>query len=194
MPSGSWSHAAQHHRASNRPCSRSPTPFAASACRPRRSRSSRIVSGRWIEAEEATNPYYWAEQLRRRPVADGLADWRSITWSQAGRRTATTWPRRSGPCRRRGGVDSLLDASASCGSRRQSRLGGGARHDGGAARSRLPTYPFERPRYWIDPPDDEDPRARRRPSRSSSRGPADWLYSPGWKQTPATELVSRGRD
>ncbi|HEY6548043.1 MAG TPA: type I polyketide synthase [Vicinamibacteria bacterium] len=59
----------------------------------------------------------------------------------------------------------------------------GARVDAGSLnagqvrrRVSLPTYPFERERYWIDP----DPRAAQR-SASAKKDPADWFYVPTWK-------------
>jgi acyl transferase domain-containing protein len=48
----------------------------------------------------------------------------------------------------------------------------------------LPTYPFERQRYWIDPPADAGPLGSARPA-APAREPdlADWFYVPVWKQT-----------
>src|SRR4029077_6558572 len=43
----------------------------------------------------------------------------------------------------------------------------------------LPTYPFERKRFWVDP---------KKPSfgkPKSSADLADWFYTPVWKQSPA---------
>jgi len=41
----------------------------------------------------------------------------------------------------------------------------------------LPTYPFERRRYWIDPPTKQTDALKRRTE------PADYLYVPSWKRT-----------
>jgi acyl transferase domain-containing protein len=48
----------------------------------------------------------------------------------------------------------------------------------------LPTYPFERRRYWIDPPNTKqtDPLARR-------HKPTDYLYVPSWKRAVAPVLT-----
>jgi NAD(P)-dependent dehydrogenase (short-subunit alcohol dehydrogenase family)/acyl carrier protein len=51
----------------------------------------------------------------------------------------------------------------------------------------LPTYPFERERYWIDP----DPRAAQR-SASAKKDPAEWFYVPTWKSAlPADSAEAR---
>ena len=50
----------------------------------------------------------------------------------------------------------------------------------------LPPYPFERQRYWVDPPAAaETPRASRG-GRSTGRNPNvdEWFYVPGWKRVP----------
>ena len=56
----------------------------------------------------------------------------------------------------------------------------------------LPTYPFERQRYWIDPPvapgDPETETAKledtgRRVTLDKQTDPGDWLYQPVWRQT-----------
>jgi hypothetical protein len=61
---------------------------------------------------------------------------------------------------------------------------GGARIDwtafhGGMRRRRvpLPTYPFERQRYWVEPRREAQPTAQRRTDR------ADWFYAPLWNQS-----------
>ncbi len=55
-----------------------------------------------------------------------------------------------------------------------------ALHAHGARRVRLPGYPFERERHWVEPLE-EAPRAE-------VRDPASWLYRPAWKLAwPAPE-------
>ncbi len=56
----------------------------------------------------------------------------------------------------------------------------------GAARRRrvpLPTYPFERRRYWIERRERGTAEAR----RSASAGPDGWLHLPVWRQTPPAQ-------
>src|SRR5262249_12279227 len=55
-----------------------------------------------------------------------------------------------------------------------------ALHPHGPRRVRLPGYPFERERHWVDPIDDAPP--------ALVRDPAQWLYRPTWKAAwPAPE-------
>src|SRR6185436_7864948 len=47
----------------------------------------------------------------------------------------------------------------------------------------LPTYPWERRRYWIDAPaEGEAPGA---PKTGKRADPAEWLYLPAWRRTPS---------
>jgi acyl transferase domain-containing protein len=52
----------------------------------------------------------------------------------------------------------------------------------------LPTYPFERKRYWIDPRP-EDVNVEPYQTRLNKRADiSDWFYTPLWKQSPALPL------
>jgi acyl transferase domain-containing protein len=46
----------------------------------------------------------------------------------------------------------------------------------------LPTYPFERKRYWIDPPLNGASWTRREESPKKKADPADWFYLSSWKE------------
>jgi acyl transferase domain-containing protein len=57
----------------------------------------------------------------------------------------------------------------------------------------LPTYPFELQRYWIEPPSQSDligvaPQAFAEERKAS---PAEWFYTPVWKQSPRTRMLIR---
>jgi acyl transferase domain-containing protein/acyl carrier protein len=167
------------------------------------------VTGRWLEAEEAMNPHYWAEQLRR-PVrfAPGLrclaelalshllevGPGRTLATLAAQQRTlglhvATSLP--SAGATGRGdtwALDALgqlwqagapVDWSGLPGADRRTRVA-------------VPTYPFERLRFWIDPPPGEDESAAKRAARKLA-DPGEWLYAPTWTQTLPAALLDRGR-
>jgi acyl transferase domain-containing protein len=62
---------------------------------------------------------------------------------------------------------------------------------GGERRLRveLPTYPFERRRFWVDPVPETTAPVRKRPS-----GPDGWLWAPFWKESaPPTPGLPAGR-
>ncbi|HZF13330.1 MAG TPA: amino acid adenylation domain-containing protein [Thermoanaerobaculia bacterium] len=152
------------------------------------------VTGTWITASQATDPQYWAEHLLR-PVrfAQGIAElWRepgrilleigpgpslsALALQQAQGPDPVALPTLPGAFERRPDRVVLLDA-----------LGklwlAGARVDWPRlyARERrrrlpLPTYPFERQRYWIEPPAGEAVLA---PAREIAG-----LYLPSFRRTP----------
>ena len=49
----------------------------------------------------------------------------------------------------------------------------------------LPTYPFERQRYWVEPRRQTFEDAQRRAALRKRPDVADWLYVPSWRQTAA---------
>jgi acyl transferase domain-containing protein len=57
-------------------------------------------------------------------------------------------------------------------------------------RVRLPTYPFERKRYWFEP--SKASVGRERIGRAAS--PAEWTYLPSWKRAPSIAAASNKRD
>ncbi|HEX8351382.1 MAG TPA: type I polyketide synthase, partial [Pyrinomonadaceae bacterium] len=50
----------------------------------------------------------------------------------------------------------------------------------------LPTYPFERQRYWVDAPNAQLAKQPRRVTLDKNEEIADWLYQPAWKPTAGT--------
>jgi acyl transferase domain-containing protein/acyl carrier protein len=56
----------------------------------------------------------------------------------------------------------------------------------------LPTYPFERQRYWIEPKKLSDAETNRSVSLSKKPDIADWFYIPSWKRSIAPKLFETG--
>jgi acyl transferase domain-containing protein/acyl carrier protein len=161
------------------------------------------VTGTWITAAEATSPAYWAEHLRhavqfeagmRTLAADPTLQFLEVGPGQAltslarvnldpdgSRRVVATMRR---PSERRADEVVRLEAMA------RLWLGGvavdwRALHTEMRRRVPLPTYPFERKRYWVDPPADaaESAVANLRPDalRRTSRID-EWFYAPTWSR------------
>ncbi|HEY0375497.1 MAG TPA: SDR family oxidoreductase [Pyrinomonadaceae bacterium] len=159
------------------------------------------VTGTWISEEEATSPHYWAEHMRR-PVlfARGIR-----TLSDApGRILLEIGPGQTLRTLARQNLGGAASAEVLSSLRhphdRQSDVAlllktvgklwlQGARVDWDAFYAReqrqrvaLPTYPFERQRYWVEP---RTPAQHRRSPevRPVKRADiADWFYSPSWKR------------
>jgi amino acid adenylation domain-containing protein len=157
------------------------------------------VTGTWIRSEEATDPAYWARQLRQAVrFADGvallLAEPHRILLEVGPGNTLSTLARQhpaAGPGHAM--ISSLRhpkqvepDAAVLLQAVARFWLAGGeidwTGFWAGERRRRLalPTYPFERRRYWVDPL----PRsaAAKKPKGRRS-DPAEWLYAPLWKQS-----------
>ncbi len=158
------------------------------------------LTGTWISPEQAQDPAYWARQMRE-PVrfADGIEELQKI----ANHILVEVGPGRSLANMRlntgsSGGtalsVISLLrrpqdqqadQAYLLLGLGRLWLAGGAidwqALHNGEQRhRVPLPTYPFERKRYWVEP--GATPAAQ--PRATGRAALEDWFYIPGWKRTP----------
>jgi phthiocerol/phenolphthiocerol synthesis type-I polyketide synthase E len=150
------------------------------------------LTGTWITEAEATDPSYWTRHLCRTVrLHDGLsrllAD-RERVFVEAGPGQGLTshalsaGAQRAVPMMRwsyalQSELDVLLGAAG------QLWIAGAsldtARFDApGARRVQLPAYPFERQRYWIDPPAAGDAA----PLATGKRADVgDWFYVPSWK-------------
>ena len=157
------------------------------------------LTGTWIRPEEATDPAYWAEHIRC-PVrfSEGLAELlkepgRALL--EVGPGNALTTLARQHPARtpRQVVLPSLRhprergdDLAFLLGSLARLWLAGvevdwsGFHAHERRRRTPLPTYPFQRQRYWVEPRRDGHDRAAGR--RRSDVG--SWFYVPAWKQAP----------
>ncbi len=63
---------------------------------------------------------------------------------------------------------------------------------GGGRKVALPTYPFQRRRCWIDPPDGSGTAAPTRVRRKTD--PADWFLAPVWRRSPPLPAAADGPD
>jgi amino acid adenylation domain-containing protein len=161
------------------------------------------VTGTWITAEEATDPEYWARHLRGAVrFSEGMAELlrepgRIFLEVGPGNALATLVREREGspvalaslphPNDRRSDLAFVLTAlgrlwlagievdweSLHAGERRR--------------RVPLPTYPFERRRYWIEGtgPLGIGKVEARHLGLSKRPDPADWLYAPTWRRAAA---------
>ena len=163
------------------------------------------VSGTWITAEEATDPAYWARHIREpvqfeRGVAELLKDSGRVLLEMGPGQTLSTFVRQRPDSAEatviptvRYPYDRTGDVAFALGALGRLWLAGvtpdwAAFHEGESLRRvPLPTYPWERQRYWIDAPAESGSA----PAASTGKraDPAEWLYIPAWKRTPAV----RGR-
>jgi acyl transferase domain-containing protein/acyl carrier protein len=183
-------------------------PFAAAVRQVRRS-SPRLplisnLTGTWMTPEEATDPEYWARQLRE-PVlfADActvlLADTRRLFLEVgpgrtlqalvrqapggAERLTVTTLPR---PGERDGDSAVFLRALGQLWTAGVPVDWSGFESDG-RRRVPLPTYPFERQGYWLEPQEPLESAAS-----VSGRDLEDWFYVPSWRRSIPVEYLAQG--
>jgi malonyl CoA-acyl carrier protein transacylase len=158
------------------------------------------VTGSWISAEQAMSPAYWAGHVRQTVrFADNVA----ALVASGDRRLLEVGPGTalSSLARRQAGPEAVIVASLRHPSQEEGddsaaleALGklwcAGVAADwpafhAGFARRRvpLPTYPFERQRYWIEP--EEDTETGKTPDAATAKEPdlGRWFYVPGWKRS-----------
>jgi acyl transferase domain-containing protein/acyl carrier protein len=163
------------------------------------------LSGTWITPQQATDPSYWASHLRQTVrFAEGLTTLRekytphllevgpgralSSLARQTGVADSAVFSSLPQPNEHRSDQACVLETLGQLWQR-------GARIDwpafyAGERRRRvsLPTYPFERARYWVDPPEDEPA-----PDPLAKVDVANWFYLPEWRQTPPPLVYAQGK-
>jgi acyl transferase domain-containing protein len=167
------------------------------------------LTGTWMKPSEATDPAYWGAHLRHTVrFGDGVRAligrerWHLL---EVGPGRALTALARQAVSDDRLVATSLADGSPALASTldalgRMWLRGAPVRWEalsrGGAQRRRiaLPTYAFERTRYWVEPPLRE-PEPEPEPGPPPLEKTADvtrWFYLPEWRQTPPARFYSRG--
>ncbi|UXY30464.1 type I polyketide synthase [Streptomyces sp. HUAS TT20] len=159
------------------------------------------VSGTWIEDAQATDPEYWGTHLRSAVrFADNLSTLLADpdllllevgpgqSLSNFARQHRSWTPDRvvaatlRQPREERPDRQVLLEAVGAMWSA-GAQVDWEAQHDAGSRRRvRLPSYPFQRQRYWVDPgPAD---RAGQGSAEPGAAEPATWTYTPSWRRLP----------
>ncbi|BBC27136.1 type I polyketide synthase [Pseudanabaena sp. ABRG5-3] len=174
------------------------------------------VTGTWISANSATDPLYWAQHLRQpvqfsQGIAELLTNPEAIFLEVGAGRTLSTLTKQQASDRtilcslphpqERGSDVSDLELMLKT-------LGqlwlNGVEIDWTSFYDQqpcqivsLPTYPFERQRYWIDPPSEnlladsaKDLSDRHIPQLTKKSDIGEWFYSPSWKRTVLPTLNS----
>jgi acyl transferase domain-containing protein len=161
------------------------------------------VSGTWITSAEATDVNYWARHIRHSVrfgdgVRELLRDAERLLLEVGPGQTLNTLAK----VQTAGGSRQVILSSMRHAQEQQSdqfvllrSLGrlwvSGARVNwsnfyDGQRRQRLPlpTYPFERQRYWIEPGKHfQERRAGHRPAATKLASIDDWFYTPSWKRS-----------
>ncbi len=164
------------------------------------------VTGTWIRAAEATDPEYWTRHLVGTVrFAEGIealvGDGRRVLLEVGPGQTLGTFVRQR-PLED-GAAEPAIVASLRHGYERHPDVAfllgaagrlwlAGVPVDWGAVHAHerlrrvpLPTYPFERRRFWIEPRAAGLPEAARGGDPLAKKpDPADWLYIPAWKRAP----------
>ncbi|HEX5602710.1 MAG TPA: SDR family NAD(P)-dependent oxidoreductase [Pyrinomonadaceae bacterium] len=154
------------------------------------------LTGKWMTAEEASDANFWARQLRHTVrFADALGEIlkepATILLEIGPGQTLSALANQSAKDRvvlssLRHPRDSQSDVAYILNTLARLWTAGveidwTALHESQRRRIPLPTYPFERRRYWIDPPDSWDISQTDALKRRNE--PADYLYVPSWKRT-----------
>ncbi len=165
------------------------------------------LTGTWMTAEDVSNPGYWARQLRETVrFADALnnilAEPETVLLEIGPGQTLSALAKQQGTGAETRVVLSSLrhpqdnQSDVAYILRTLARLWTAgveidwpALHAGEPQHRRipLPSYPFERQRYWIDPPDSASV-TKQTDALKRHHKPADYLYVPSWKRTAAPAL------
>jgi phthiocerol/phenolphthiocerol synthesis type-I polyketide synthase E len=164
------------------------------------------LTGNWITTSEAIDPHYWANHLRqpvrfRQGMQTLLQQPDRLLLEVGPGRTLTTLARQQPaftsnhavaihclphPQDPRSDAATLLTALGQLWLNQVSIDWSGFYANEQRRRIPLPTYPFERQRYWIEPKMDST-----LPATQLHKQPVitDWFYVPSWKRSPLRQVV-----
>jgi acyl transferase domain-containing protein/acyl carrier protein len=173
------------------------------------------VTGQWMTADEATDPSYWARHMCQTVrFGDGLRE----LAREAGRILLEVGPgqtlgsfamqqRHTGAAAEgpilssiRYGYDRQPDAAFLMNAAGMLWLAGVRLDwaefyaDERRRRVPLPAYPFERSRYWVDGPAQEQSGQRQRALSGRKRALEDWFYLPSWKRSLPSAAFAAARE
>lgn len=168
------------------------------------------LTGTWIRPEEATNPDYWVKHLRGTVrYSDGILELAKepnrllleigpgnalcSLVKQHKEQALPVVPTMRHPQDSTADVTCLLTAVGRAWQAGCPVVWSHLHGKSSPRRIPLPTYPFERRRFWVDPVRSAG-ASRRRSNRK--REVAEWFYVPGWKSvvppsTPATPVTGQ---
>jgi acyl transferase domain-containing protein/acyl carrier protein len=168
------------------------------------------LTGEWATAEQATDPQYWVEHLRRTVrFSDNLErlfanpEWLLL---EVGPGQTLSGLARQHPARPTAQAvlaslphrnDEQSDASFMLNTLGRLWLAGAQvnwqqlRPAEQPRRVSLPTYPFERRRFWVDYQAQAESVSHHQLSLARKPDIADWFYLPSWKRSAPAELFRR---
>ncbi|WP_416671488.1 type I polyketide synthase [Egbenema bharatensis] len=168
------------------------------------------VTGTWLTSDQATDPNYWAKQLRHTVrFADGMTEFNQepnrILLEVGPGRTLSTFAKQhpvSGqvvltslrhPHDQQFDMALILDTIGRLWLQGVSIDWGNFYQHERRQRVPLPTYPFERQRYWIEPQHALEIASQRLLPTRRKPDLADWFYVPSWQRTPLPSSAAQNR-
>ncbi|MBH8571747.1 SDR family NAD(P)-dependent oxidoreductase [Nostocaceae cyanobacterium CENA369] len=161
------------------------------------------VSGTWITAAEATNPNYWAKHLRQpvrfsHGISELLRQPRILLEVGPGRTLSSLAKHQTDeaivltsirhPQEQQSDIAFLLDTLGQLWSAGVKIDWSGFYANQKRHRIPLPTYPFERQRYWIEVNRNATLAMMSPKNLDKKREIADWFYIPRWRESTPLEL------
>ncbi len=163
------------------------------------------ITGTWITAEQATDPNYWAKHLRQTVlfssgIAELIKDKSRIFLEVGPGRTLSSLTKQQSDFKEQLVLSSIRHPqyNQSDTAFLLTTLGklwlvgvninwSGFYTDENRQRLPLPTYPFERKKYWVEPSSEPQQQPNKK------RNLADWFYVPTWERMLSPDSVDLNR-